>query len=359
MQERIQLGAVTVSRGERGFGFLNICRMADGGDLKIPIHVIAGAKPGPTLVLTATQHGDEVGPITVFKELVSRLNPSEMIGSVVLMPVLNPIAFEMGQRSTWVDGQFDGTTGNMNRLWPGNPQGFVTERIVAAVASEVLSKADYVIDFHGSTSSSLSVYYSYLMPGDGSIGTVARELVTVFGMEIIMRRPGRQVGSAGMSLADFAYNELKIPAFVCELGDFYGLEPERAARPAEDLRRSVPEVGVTGVLNVMKYLKMIPGQFRLPCKQVIVSPETRCQPSAGGILVPEVTRQDIGCIFPRGAVLGRVFSPFTLDELDVIRAPYEANILCSARDLTPCSKTSPGDQGFHVADWQTAEWIEH
>lgn len=359
MSNGINVGPVSASRGERNLGFLNICRMADGSELRIPIHVIAGAKAGPTLILTATQHGDEVGPLTVFKEVASRLDPAELAGNVVLMPVLNPIAFAMGQRSTWIDGQFGGTTGNMSRLWPGNPKGFITERIVASVVSEVLSKADYLIDFHGSTTASISIYYSYLMPQESELGPVARELVTVFGMEIIMRRPGRHFGSSGMTLSDYMYNEMKIPCFTCELGEFFGLGPERTTRQVEDLRRSVPEVGVTGVFNVMKHLKMIPGEPKLPRKQVIVSPETRCQPSAGGILIPEVTRRDIGCIFPKGIVLGRVFSPYTFEELDVIQAPYEENMLCSAHDQMPCSKVNPGDQAFHVADWKTVEWIEH
>lgn len=117
--------------------------------------------------------------------------------------------------------------------------------------------------------------------------------------------------------------------------------------------------GVTGTLNVMKHLGMLPGRPQLSRYQVIVSPETRCLPLAGGILYPEVTPSTIGQRLPKGMVLGRVISPYSFETLDEILTPYEENILVSCRKGMPLAKVNPGDQCFHVADYSTAEWIEN
>lgn len=356
---QVKIAEVEAKAGDKTFGYLAIARLANGADLKLPVHILAGQKPGPTLTLIATQHGNEIGPIGSFKRLVAEIDPKQLAGNVILIPVANPIAFDMRHRSTWVDALYSGSTGNMSRLWPGNPKGFLTERMCAAIVEEVISKSDYNIDFHGSTTASISIYYSYLMRGEDELSRKARDMTIAFGMELIMRRPPRHPGSPGRTLSDYIYEDLKIPCLCCEIGHFWGLGPEREERPHEELRRDMVEVGFTGATNVMKLLHMIPGEPILPKKQLIISPETRCQPSAGGILVPEVTRQDIGRIFPRGFVLGRVFSPYDFKELDVITTPYEQNVLCSANDQLPFSRVNPGDQAFHVADYSTAEWVTH
>jgi hypothetical protein len=76
-------------------------------------------------------------------------------------------------------------------------------------------------------------------------------------------------------------------------------------------------------------------------------------------MIPEVTRQDIGRVFPHGHVLGRILSPYTFEELDVLRAPLEQNLLVAVRDAEPFTHVQPGggDLGFSVVDWSTARWL--
>lgn len=342
------------ARGQKGLITLDIGTMASGWTLSIPVHVIIGRHAGPTLTLVGTQHGEELGAVSVFRSLLGMLDPVDIRGRVIIIPVANPIAFEHQQRATWIDGLYDATTGNLNRLWPGKPNGFVTERIAHAIKSSILEVTDYLIDFHGSEVAGLSIYYCYLMPDDGSeVADRCRQLALAFGMEIIMERPGRHAGG-GDTLSDYAYRELRLPAFPVEIGEFYGFEGE----PPRDVpARTVPEVGVTGVFNVMKILGMVEGRPILPTKQVIVRPETRCQSSQGGLLEPLVTRKDIGRVFPRGTILGRVLNPYSFEVIDEIRAPYESNLLVTATDGMPFTRVSPGDQAFHVADFSTAQWI--
>lgn len=357
MGSEFAVGPVVAKPGERTVGFLEIGPMAGGANLRIPIHVVAGNDDGPTLVLLSGQHGDEVTPLSVFNALIHSLDRRAIRGRLVIVPFANPVAFLYGQRSTWIDALYGATTGNLNRLWPGKRDGFFTERIAWTITQHVLPVADAIIDFHSSILDQLWLYYAYYMPDDGDIGRRSREMGRAFGMEILMRRPGAHVGSAGSTLSDYVFRELKIPVLPVEIGEFYGLRVNGAHPAPQDPVRSLPEVGVTGVLNIMKLLGMLPGKPVVPAQQVIVSPETRCLPAAGGILFPEVNRRDIGRVLGGGTVLGRIVSPFTFEVLEEIKTPYARSLLLSARPGIPVAKVNPGDQCFHVADFDTAEWI--
>lgn len=101
-----------------------------------------GAKTGPTVLITAGIHGDEYeGPAAVMK-LTETLLPEEVSGTVIAIPVVNPLAFAAGSRTTPEDGL------NLARVFPGNSNGSVTERLASAIFNEYVSRANYLIDLH-------------------------------------------------------------------------------------------------------------------------------------------------------------------------------------------------------------------
>jgi N2-acetyl-L-2,4-diaminobutanoate deacetylase len=111
------------------------------GSLLIPISVISGGK-GPTALLTGASHGDEYeGPIALV-DLARRLSPEEVHGRVIVVPFMNYPAFRAGRRLSPIDG------GNLNRVFPGRPDGTVTEKIADFFQRTLLPLADIVLDFH-------------------------------------------------------------------------------------------------------------------------------------------------------------------------------------------------------------------
>jgi N-alpha-acetyl-L-2,4-diaminobutyrate deacetylase len=111
------------------------------GSVMIPITVIANGK-GPTALLTGGNHGDEYeGPVAL-QELAASLQPEQITGRVIILPMMNQPAFSAGLRCSPVDG------GNMNRSFPGRPDGTVTQKICHYIASELVPLADIVLDFH-------------------------------------------------------------------------------------------------------------------------------------------------------------------------------------------------------------------
>ena len=111
------------------------------GSVMIPISVIRNGD-GPTALLTGANHGDEYeGPVALMN-LAQNLNPQQMEGCVIIVPALNYPAFQAGTRTSPID------RGNMNRSFPGAPDGTVTQKIADYVQRVLLPMADVVLDFH-------------------------------------------------------------------------------------------------------------------------------------------------------------------------------------------------------------------
>jgi len=111
------------------------------GNIMIPITVAKNGE-GPTVLFTGGNHGDEYeGPVALF-DLAGRIDASTLSGRVIIVPAMNYPAFRAGTRTSPID------KGNMNRVFPGNPRGSVTEKIADYFQRTLLPLADYVVDIH-------------------------------------------------------------------------------------------------------------------------------------------------------------------------------------------------------------------
>lgn len=125
-------------------GFLRLPFSRDDsawGSVMIPITVIRNGT-GPTALLTGGNHGDEYeGPVAL-QALTHELRPQEIVGRVIAVPFMNAPAFAAGRRTSPLDG------GNLNRLFPGRPDGTPTEKIADYFMRTLVPMADVVLDFH-------------------------------------------------------------------------------------------------------------------------------------------------------------------------------------------------------------------
>ena len=125
-------------------GYLNLPYSRDDsawGSVMIPICVVKNG-PGPTALLTGANHGDEYeGPIAL-QNLAVDLKSEDVMGRVIIIPGFNYPAFRAGTRTSPID------KGNMNRSFPGKPEGTVTEKIADYFQRTLVPMADVVLDFH-------------------------------------------------------------------------------------------------------------------------------------------------------------------------------------------------------------------
>jgi N2-acetyl-L-2,4-diaminobutanoate deacetylase len=159
-------------------GFLRLPYSRDDaawGSVMIPLTVVRNGA-GPTALLTGANHGDEYeGPIALF-DLARTLKPGDIAGRVIIVPAMNYPAFLAGTRTSPID------RGNLNRSFPGRPDGSVTEKIADYFQRVLLPMADVVLDFHsgGKTLDFLPFCAAHVLP-DKAQQARAFDLVRAFG----------------------------------------------------------------------------------------------------------------------------------------------------------------------------------
>ncbi len=301
---------------QRSFAWLSVGTLASGAPLRLPLHTITG-KPGPTVAVLAAVHGDEPITVEVVRRLVHELDEADLSGTVLAVPVMNPLGFESQTRNTWID------MANLNRLFPGRTTGSISEQMAHAIHENVLRRADAVIDLH-SGSHCFICDYSYVFED------VA--FAQAFGSSAVIQWnviPGT---------SSTVVHERGKPIVIAEFGggmyrdEFY------------------IQKGLTGILNCLRYLEMLPGEVAVPADQIVSSKMRLLRPRHGGLLQPEISGNAIGWVVPRDTLLGQIVSPYTFEVLEEFRAPFEENRITLVGSGPV--RMHPGDFAYMVLDPQ-------
>src|SRR5687768_9243799 len=135
----LRIVGIEARPGEKASGYLEIPARRDSGT-QVPITIVRGRQPGPTLALIAGTHGSEVAPIIALQRLRADLNAAEVRGTLILVHVANMPSF-LGRTIYYspIDGK------NLNRVYPGKADGTASERIAHAITTEVISRSDYLV----------------------------------------------------------------------------------------------------------------------------------------------------------------------------------------------------------------------
>jgi predicted deacylase len=181
-----------------------------------PLIVIRGGRDGPTLGVTAGVHGAEYSSIEAAVELGVELRPEDLVGSLILCPLVNVPAFQ--RRSIYVN-PLDGI--NVNRVFPGRSTGTVSEQLARAVTEAVIEPSDRFVDLHGGDMvEALVPFVIYHEGEDPLINEASRWMAAAFGIPHLVR--GRTPGSSYEAAA-----ALGKPAILAEAGQ-QGIVSERA-----------------------------------------------------------------------------------------------------------------------------------
>lgn len=117
------------------------------GPLVLTALAVAGAAPGPTLLAVAGVHGDEYEGMEAIRQTVHALDPDQMTGTFIGIPVANPLAYAARTRAT--PASIDGL--NLARVFPGDPEGTLTRRLahhLLALVERLIGPDDLFIDLH-------------------------------------------------------------------------------------------------------------------------------------------------------------------------------------------------------------------
>src|SRR5258708_3382110 len=235
------VGTVTAARGQKATGTIEVPPGSDAA-LSIPVAVFQGARPGPVLALVAGAHGTEYTSIIALEKLIGMLNPAEISGTVIIVPLINIPSFEQKvPHINPVDRK------SMNRFYPGKMDGTQTDRASFLITKQVVEQCDHLIDLHGGDlDESLRPYSYWTKTGNEKQDQISREMVLAFGLDhIIISTDRPKDPQASRYLENTATTRGK-PSITAEAGHAGTVE-------TDDLNALI-----NACLNVMRYLKMLP-----------------------------------------------------------------------------------------------------
>jgi predicted deacylase len=236
------VGNATAARGQKALGAIEVPAGSDAA-LSIPVAVFHGAKPGPVLALVAGAHGTEYTSIIALEKLIVTLNPAEISGTVIIIPLINIQSFEQKvPHVNPVDKK------SMNRFYPGNLAGSQTERASYLITKQVVEQCDHLIDLHGGDlDESLRPYSYWTKTGNEKQDQISKEMVLAFGLDHIIISTDRPKDSQASRYLENTATTRGKPSITAEAGHAGTVE-------TDDLNALI-----NGCLNVMRYLKMLTG----------------------------------------------------------------------------------------------------
>ena len=262
----VTIGSVSATPGQKVKGFLD-AGTTSFNTYRVPLAVINGAEKGKTVGIIGGTHGTEFASIEAVIRAIKALDPLKMRGTVLAVPVLNGPQFE---HKTMFLSPFDQL--NLNRVFPGDPEGTLSHRIAYTVYENVVKRCDALMDCHGGDVN--EDIHNYVIAGKGDdeeVNKVALDMARCFPTRFINLFP---VAPTGMTMC--AQSGLGIPCITSESGTPF------------PVREDEIEFHYEGIMNVLRYFGVIEGNPNM-VEPVIGSGSIRLRAVEGGIWRPSVT----------------------------------------------------------------------
>lgn len=276
-----------------------------------PVLIVNGAKQGPVLCLTAALHGDELNGIEIVRRVLYQLEPENLSGSVIGVPIVNLQGFRRSSR--YLTDRRD-----LNRYFPGNPQGSSASRIAHSFFTEVISHCDALVDLHTGS------FYRTNLPqlrADLSNPQVV-ELAKGFGSTVVLQSGGA-VGTLRRAAVDAG-----IPAVTLEAGESMGLQEQAV------------EHGVKGIHTLMNKMGMMQKFSFWGDPEPVYYHSVWVRADLGGILFSTV---ELGDRVKKGDLLGDVRDPITNISQQIV-SPRDGRVIGMALNQV----VLPGFAAFHI-----------
>ena len=315
MVREIKIDDLTCQKGEKIRGWVDIC-LTYNQPIRIPVIIVCGKEAGRTLCVTAATHGDEYEGIDAIISLASDLDPAEMSGNLLAFPVLNVIAFD----DIFRVGHYDYL--NLNRSFPGNKDGFLTERITSKMIDILFNgtKIDALIDFHGGGWEKFIgplATFSDSEACEGHFTTL--DLAKSMGSTLLWKRTYPPDSIAGYCA------KRGVPAIVFEAGG------------GGSLNESIVSGNVNGLKNVMKRMGILQGELTNLPKEYVAIGGALVHSKTGGFW--RLKSCQVGDAVNKGDFLGEIVD---------LHGNVIETFTAGTDGLVVCFRTGPR---VHPGDW--------
>ncbi len=300
---------------------VTLARLPSGVELETTVHTYEGVGDGPTLYVQAAQHGREVNGSEVLRRFHEEIDPAELAGRIVAVPVANPLTFDRVSYTT--PEQLDSINPNMNRVWPGDDEGTIHERM-AATLWKYASEADAIVDLH--TGSPEMLTHVVFMEGDEE----SRRLAEAFGTDLLLSEEAGDDADVEWSERDFG-GKFRVSA---TREGIPSITPELAHN--KEIVEDAVETGLAGLLNVCRELDMLQRSPADNGEQMLARNHLgRVDATESGLFVVE-SNHELGDRVEAGERIGTLYDPATYEVLQEVETDREGVLYALSREATVC-----------------------
>ena len=283
----------------------------EGVPVSTPVLVLNGIAPGPTVCLTAAVHGDELNGIEMVRRVFHDIEPTMLAGALIGVPIVNVQGFRRGSR--YLPDRRD-----LNRYFPGNPDGSAAARIAHSLFNDVIANCDALVDLHTGSFERANLPQLRADLRNPDVVTLTHG----FGAMVVLH------SKPTVGTLRYAATLAGIPAVVVEAGGPSQLELAEVKH------------GVKGIETLLTTLGMTRRMRLWGDPEPVYYRSSWVRANNGGILLSDVS---LGSTVRKGDLLGSITDPMNNARTE-LRSPYSGRIIGLARNQV----VMPGFAAFHV-----------
>ncbi|MBR9845196.1 MAG: succinylglutamate desuccinylase/aspartoacylase family protein [Algicola sp.] len=306
--EKVALGkSATVS--------FNVAKLHTQNTIDVPIIIERSKKPGPTVLITAGIHGDEVNGVEIVRQLIAKGINKPKKGTIICIPVINVFGFIHLDRE-FPDGR------DLNRVFPGIKGGSLASRVAFKLVTEVLPHADLVMDFHTGGADRFNAAHIRIIKGEKNL----KELAKIFGAPFVLY--SKNLNKSFRKTC----HKLGIPILLFEGGKSFNID------------NTITNTGVNGAKRILHHLGMLNSKFKVsqpkkPC--VFISGSRWIRANYSGMFKSTV---GINSHVKKGDVIGNITDPYGSFN-HFVKAPNAGYIF----NINESPIIYQGDAIFHIS----------
>lgn len=304
-----------VALGQSAKVSFNVAKLHTQNTIDVPILIERSKKPGPTVLITAGIHGDEVNGVEIVRQIISKGINKPKKGTIICIPVINVFGFIHMDRE-FPDGR------DLNRVFPGIKGGSLASRVAFKLVTEILPHADLVLDFHTGGADRFNAAQIRIIKGEKTLD----ELAKIFGAPFVYYSK-----NLNKSFRNTCH-KLGIPILLFEGGKSFHID------------NTVTNTAVNGTKRVLHHLGMLNRNFKVsqpkkPCVNIVGSKWIRAKYS-GMFKATVVINSEV----KKGDVIGNITDPYGSFN-HFVKAPNSGYIF----NINESPIIYQGDAIFHIS----------
>lgn len=294
---------------------LNIAKLHTMTEMDVPIIISKSIHEGPTVLLTAGLHGDELTGIEIVRQIVRRRIHLPQVGTIICIPVINVFGF-VNQSRQFPDGR------DLNRVFPGTPNGSLAGRFAYHLMNDIVPHVNYVIDFHAGGMSRFNASQIRIAPGNPELENLAKAFQPPF-----ILYSDNIDGSFRKSC-----DEIEVKYLLFEGGK------------SIDINQDIVEEGIAGIMRLLDSLGMLNNDFstdEIRTEPIFIAESTWVRAPYSGLFHSQTKYGDF---VTEGEVLATISDPYGEIEEQVL-APNSGYII----NENQAPIVFQGDAVYHIS----------